>query len=250
MPSPAFDSLAELYDLFQDWERRLPREIGWLVPLLRAHGVETVLDAACGTGAHLEALRAEGFRVAGSDIAPEMIARARARLGADPDLAVASFADAPEHLKARDAVIVPGNSLPNAGTEEESRRSVRSLARLVRPGGLLVLHLLNFPRLVAAGGGLSPVRRVVAEGRQHLFVKLFEVHRDRVVLDVIALVGDGDDWDRHLMRSELWPMSPRWLESEVVAAGLKDLRMTEGFSEVPFSPADSGDLVLTARRPG
>jgi SAM-dependent methyltransferase len=247
----AFDGLADTYDLFQDWERRLPREAGHLVRILRDHGAKTVLDAACGTGAHLAALGRAGFSVAGADIAPAMIARARERLGPDTELHVAPFEEIGGRVGPRDAVLVVGNSLPNAGDEGAVRRSLASLAATVRPGGLLLLHLLNFPRITGSGGGLKPVRRVLAGGREHLFLKLFEVHPEKVVLDVIELVREGGDgpWRETLTRSVLWPVPPEWLAAELAALRLRVVSVTAGFSDLLFDPARSGDLLLTAAKP-
>lgn len=249
-PNPAaFDPLAGLYDLFQDWERRLPREIRRLADLFERHGVRTVLDAACGTGAHLEALARRGYEVAGSDLSREMIDRARARLGGDAELRAIGFEEVGAAFAPRDAVIVVGNSLPNAGDLDAVRRSLASLARAVRPGGLLVLHLLNYPRLVARGGGLSPVRRVAADGREHLFLKLFEIHANRVVLDVIALTGEDGAWTSSLTRSELCPIPPGWLRAELGALGFGIVAETAGFATEPFSPETSGDLLVVAQAP-
>lgn len=249
--SAAFDPLAELYDLFQDWPRRLAREIGFLEPLFRRHGVRSVLDAACGTGTHLKALADRGFSVAGADLSPEMIAKSRDRLGPEVDLHAVPFTDLPLVATPADAVIVVGNSLPNAGGEEDTRESVAALAGLVNPGGLLVLHSLNYPKLVAAGGGLMPPRRVVDGDREHTFLRLFELHEggERVILDVIALTRQGTDLSQRLARSTLWPIPPAWLAREVAATGLSVVSTTAGFSDDPFDPEVSFDVVLVARRP-
>ena len=60
----AFDPLATTYDLFVNWESRLPKEIEFLDDVLSRAGVRTLLDAACGTGMHLLALREKGYEVA------------------------------------------------------------------------------------------------------------------------------------------------------------------------------------------
>jgi len=247
-PNPAFDSLADIYDLFQDWKTRLPREIPILHRILSAESVETVLDAACGTGAHLAALAELGYRVTGSDISPEMVDHADAN-GAGP-VFVAGFDRVGDVVSDQDAVIVLGNSLPNAGTEEDVQSALHGLSGAVRPGGILVLHLLNYPRLIALGGGLGPVRRVAAEGREYLFTKLFEVGSERVVLYVIALIGAGDEWGRRLLRSELCPVDLPWLTGALETAGLTVTEARSGFSDEPFNSETSGDLVLVARKTG
>ena len=45
-----------------------------------------MLDVGCGTGTHLERYADAGCRVTGIDLNPDMVARARRRLGPDADL--------------------------------------------------------------------------------------------------------------------------------------------------------------------
>jgi len=247
-PAPAFDSLADVYDLFQNWETRLPREMGILDRILSGEKVETVLDAACGTGAHLAALAELGYRVTGSDISPEMIDQADTT-GAGP-VFVAGFDRAHDVATDQDAVVVLGNSLPNAGTEEDVQAALHGLAGALRTDGVLVLHLLNYPKLIASGGGLGPVRRVVAGDREYLFTKLFEVGPEKVVLYVIALFGSGGEWGRRLLRSELCPVDLPWLRGALETAGLTLTETRAGFSDEPFDGKTSGDLLLVARKTG
>lgn len=244
----AFDSLADLYDLLTDWDKRLPREVGFLVGILNAEGITRVLDAACGTGAHLVALGEAGFVVSGADLSPRMIERSRLRLGEGTPLATSGFADLPAHLPACEAVLVLGNSLPVAGTEDAVRKSLEGLAASVLPGGLLILHSLNFTKLLAEGGGLRPAREVKDGPRRHMFLKLFEVEPDQVVLHVIAVSWAGDQVAERHFRSELWPIELPWLEAELSALGLTVERAAGGFDNAPFDAKTSGDLLVIARK--
>ena len=252
MNGPSFDTVADLYDLLTDWEKRIPREVGLLDRLFAAAGVKTVLDAACGTGAHLLALSELGYEVAGSDIAPEMVDRTRNRLEGIPgaEVRVADFVGAASGTEPRDAVMVIGNSLPNAGSEDAVRASLAGLDRAVKPGGLLVLHMLNFPALIRSGGGLKPHRRVESNGREYIFLKLFEVHPALVVLDLIALIRDGEEITERLMRSELYPVSPHWLIGVLADLGYEIEETREGFGDHAFDEEASGDLLVVARKPG
>jgi SAM-dependent methyltransferase len=105
------------------------------------------LDAACGTGRHTAFLAARGHRVAGVDTSPAMLARARPRVpGAT--LAVASLTALP----------VPGASVDVAVCAlalmhlPDLRPAIAELARVVRPGGRLVLSDLH-PTTLTLGGG-------------------------------------------------------------------------------------------------
>jgi len=244
----AFDSLADLYDVLTDWDRRLPREVGFLAEILQKAEIKTVLDAACGTGAHLVALEEAGFDVAGADISPRMVERSRLRLGEGATLAVTGFSDLPDHLPPRDAVLVLGNSLPVAGSEEAVREGLRGLANSVSPGGLLILHFMNFAALQGQGGGLRPMREVREGPRRHIFLKLFEVESGKVVLHVIALSWMRDEVSQQHFRSELWPIEWPWLKAELEALGLTVERTTGGFDRTPFDVETSGDLLVIARK--
>ena len=69
------------YDAIYAW-KDYRGEVDRLLSIVqkRVPEARSVLDVACGTGRHLELLRAH-FEVAGVDIDPDMIAVARARLG-------------------------------------------------------------------------------------------------------------------------------------------------------------------------
>jgi hypothetical protein len=143
---------------------------------------------------------------------------------------------------------VLGNSLPVAGSEDAVRESLKGLAAAVSPGGILILHCLNYTKLLEGGGGLRPLREVREGPRRHMFLKLFEVEPEQVVLHVIALSWSGDNVSQRHFRTELWPIEWPWLESELKQLGLSIERTTGGFDRTPFDAKTSGDLFVVARK--
>jgi len=74
-----YEDFSADYDRFVDWPARLAAESPFIERLVpQAGSLCCILDAACGTGMHAVALARQGYQVAGADISPEMIARARA----------------------------------------------------------------------------------------------------------------------------------------------------------------------------
>lgn len=104
-----------------------------------------VLDAACGTGRHSVWLAAQGHEVVGVDASPDMLAQARAKLpGA--------------RFEPGELIALP---LPDASVDAalcalalvhvaDLRPALAELARVVRPGGRIVLSDVH-PFLVALG---------------------------------------------------------------------------------------------------
>lgn len=96
------------------------------------------LDAACGTGRHARHLADRGHQVVGVDVSPEMLARARSRVP-EATLIEADLQRIPAADAAFDLVI-SGLALAHLA---ELSTGVRELARVLRPGGRLVISVLH-----------------------------------------------------------------------------------------------------------
>ncbi|MFD4029607.1 class I SAM-dependent methyltransferase [Streptomyces sp. NPDC058637] len=143
-----------------DWDTRFPDDGPAYAAAVGELGLrpgDTVLDAGCGTGRALPALRAAvgpGGSVIGADLTPAMLeAAARAGRGGSGALLVADAARLPLRAGVLDAVFAAGLISHLAHPE----RDLRELARSVREGGRLALfHPIGRTALAARHGrGLS-----------------------------------------------------------------------------------------------
>jgi SAM-dependent methyltransferase len=134
-----FSRSAELYDAIYASVRDYPREASELDTLIQAKrpGARTLLDVACGTGAHLEHL-AGRYEVDGLDADPEMLAIARRRLPG-VELHQADMADF-DLGKRFDAVVCMFSSIGYVKTEERLRSAAAAFARHLEPGSVLVVE--------------------------------------------------------------------------------------------------------------
>jgi SAM-dependent methyltransferase len=133
-----FSRSARIYDAIYSAIRDYPREAAELDRLIqeRRPGARTLLDVACGTGAHLEHLA--GYEVEGLDLDPEMLAVARERL---PNVQLHEGDMASFDLGKRfDAVVCMFSSIGYVRTEDRLRSAIASMARQLEPGGVLVVE--------------------------------------------------------------------------------------------------------------
>jgi len=179
--------MLEAYDAAApDYDRQVQGD-GWMRNLLwdlyaRLFSAgQTVLDLGCGTGIDAVFLAQRGIRVMGIDASPAMIARSRAKLAA---------ADLADLVNLRVMDIARIGSLPQASfdgiicafaalsTTRELDEVAASVARLLAPRGMLVVHLLNrwslweWLGLLRSGRfgaarrlGRNPVRNFIIGGR-------------------------------------------------------------------------------------
>jgi SAM-dependent methyltransferase len=167
-----YTSRPELYDLeysFKDY----PGEVATLERIVRERnpGAKTLLDVACGTGRHLEHLRAT-FACEGTDIDEGLLDVARRRL---PDVPL-HHGDMRDLDLGRqfDVVTCLFSAIGFVGSPDGLAGAARTFARHLRPGGLALVepwltpdvwvsdrpHLLTYeePELVLARATVSGLR--------------------------------------------------------------------------------------------
>jgi ubiquinone/menaquinone biosynthesis C-methylase UbiE len=153
------------------------------------------LDAACGTGRHARRLAELGHRVVGVDASEAMLAVAAAKVP-DADLRVGTLDALPLDDDAVDLAVC---SLALTHVEDLAG-AVREIARVVRPGGTVVLSDMH-PYTVLLGG-------------------------------VANFPGDGERFELHHVVNELHPVSA--YVDALLGAGLEIRRCLE-----PLIPAEA-----------
>ncbi|WP_240777452.1 class I SAM-dependent methyltransferase [Nonomuraea basaltis] len=141
MPNIAahWDAAADSFDEEPDHGLRDPgvraawagRLAAWL-----PEGPLDVLDLGCGTGSLSLLLAERGHRVAGVDLAPRMVARARAKLAGTGAVVLVGDAARPPVGARRFDVVLARHLL---WTISEPEAALAHWAALLRPGGRLVL---------------------------------------------------------------------------------------------------------------
>jgi glycine/sarcosine N-methyltransferase len=248
-----YDRLAPLFDVLTDWAGRLEVEEPFLLRLLEQIDAHTVLDAACGSGGHALALAERGYDVVGTDISPVMIelARSKATVAKNVSFHVAELGDLARRFSPFDVTLCLGNSLPHLPTEADLMKALADMTSSLRPGGLLVLHNLNYdrrwsvrPRWFAVNSGLVQDRQVLV----WRFADYLDTPRPHINFHIAVFQQSEDGgWSVEVNSTPQRPLFQTDLARLLPAAGLTDIAYYGDLTGTPFVADHSPDLVVVAR---
>jgi SAM-dependent methyltransferase len=230
-----FSRSARIYDAIYGSIRDYPREAAELDRLIqeRRPGAGTLLDVACGTGAHIEHLTT--YEVQGLDLDPEMLAIARERL---PDVTFHQSDMADFDLGKRfDAVVCMFSSIGYVRTKERLRSAIASMARHLESGGALVVE----PWLAPEGWRDRHVGAVFVD-EPELKIARMNVAQSEGSVSIVEfeyLVGTPNGVERFTERHELGLFTVEQYLEAFQAAGLDADHDPEG-------PMGRGLYVATA----
>ena len=249
MTSSRFDDLTDVYEAMIDWPRRLANDEPFFRQLFAQVGTHRIADVACGTGHHAAMFHAWGMDVEAADISPNMIDRARRTFG-EPDglsWAVRSFDQPIPADEPLDTVTCLGNSLALAGDLAIARHAVASMLDAIRPGGLVVLHVLNVWRL-PDGPCLwqKCVRTTLLQG-ESLITKGIQRVGDRAFVHLVVAPLDSPK-DFHSESIPFLAFEAQGLIDLMESAGATDVRVFGNQKSAPYERDSSIDLIVVGSK--
>jgi ubiquinone/menaquinone biosynthesis C-methylase UbiE len=201
-----------------------------------------LLDVPCGFGRHAVALAAAGFRVTGVDRSEPLLAEARRRAGdADwPQLVNADYRDLPFADASFDGALNLFSSLGYLGDEEDTQ-VLAEVARVLRPGGRLVIETMHRDYLVHAFQETD--WRRVGEGRLLLEQRAFDPASGVLLTTQTLIEGSGSRESRTFSQRV-------YAATELVAmlrrAGFAEVRCSGGLDGAPLG-LDTRLVVVATR---
>ncbi len=232
-----------LYDRMVGWEQVMALELPFYLGLLREGSVHDVLDAACGTGRHCIALANAGFHVVGSDISAPMLRVAResiSQAGVRVRLVRSAWANLEHNVtELFDAVLCPGNALPDAQAEADIWRAVLGMSSRARPGGRVVIDIRNFSwiDMTRSGHGLVPLGSVhLPGGDVEQWWWQVEQQGERYLFEVVREVA-GNRQTMGFGQSQR-PVPIDHLLDLVCKSGADDIRVYADYRLTPATPAE------------
>lgn len=248
------------YDEFVDWEKRLGREGPFFADLFADHGVQHVVDVGSGSARHAILFAGWGKTVDAVDPSESMMAEAERNVaeaeetlltvGGEVRLHTGGFGElAALGLGPADAVTCTGNALPHVDGQDGLRAAIEDFAAVLRQGGVLVLHLLNHSRLLAARPrAIPPVVRETAEGTK-VFLRVIDYLDEDMGFrfEFLTLVRDAaGTWTTQARHSVHQALPLELLDSELRLAGFTDTRAFGSHDMKPLDLESDESVVIVA----
>lgn len=236
--------------IFRDWEASVRRQGDVLDKLIRAEmpDADTVLDCACGIGTQAIGLALHGYNVRATDISPAAVRRARSEarnFGVKIFFGDADFRDLARVVDGTfDVVIACDNSIAHLLTDGDLTLAAASMREKLVPGGLLLLSIRDYDRLVQEKPHAQPPNILdTPEGRRVSF-QVWDWAEDgrSYRLSHFILKQSGERWTTQVSTTQL-----RALQRAEVNAVLE----RTGFEQIAWHmPEATGyhQPIVTARR--
>lgn len=245
-----YDRIAKEYDQITSADARAQRAKEFVKELLRRHRIASALDVACGTGMYTIPLALAGVRTAGADLSAPMLEQARGR-AAKAGAGIEWLCEPMQTLAGKiekkfDALLCMGNSIPHLLEEADLDDTLAGFARMLTPGGLVVIQLLNYARILAAG------ERIVDIDRQgdSQYVRFYDFLPGRVRFNILQIQWQGPhcrhQLDSTLLRPYLW----NELRDAMERNGLGATQAFGGLGFQEFSAEKSETVMLMGKAAG
>jgi SAM-dependent methyltransferase len=247
-----YDELGEGYERMINWKARIEREGAFFRDLFEERGTQSVLDVGCGTGHHAIEFARWGLSAAGCDISAEMLRLAErnaSEAGVIVDFFEAGFADVDKKAGNQkfDAAICIGNSLPHLLSQRELDSAMRSIKRILSPGGVFVSQIRNYARILRDDLRFMPPTSAEHGGKEYVFFRMLDINGpESIDFNIIRLVRESKKWTHSVQTTRLRPILKTHMTSALERAGFKKTRHYADYSLTRFGINKTLDLITVA----
>ncbi len=204
----------------------------------------TALDAGAGTGFYSLLMAQSGVQVSALDVSSEMIRHLKANAKKKKlslNARVGRFSDIRKIFTRKyDAVFCLGNSLPHLRTKRELYRSIKNFIHVLKPGGVLILQLLNYDHILKNRERILSVK----ENDKQIVVRFYDYGKTNILFNVLSLERKGTVWLPALQSIWLHPWRLAELKKLLTETGCCKIQVYNSLLLDRFQPSLLKDLIL------
>lgn len=263
-PEAFYGQLSSEYDHMIRFENRLKAERPVFEKLIEKYPIKSVLDAACGTGMHVIMLNQLSINVLGADISPDMLDQAEKnakRWNCDSRFILSSMQKLDQKItNTFDAIYCLGNSLPHLLQEKDLRQALSAFHKLLNPGGIVVIGMINFARVRRNNERILSVNRTGQSGGHSTlggrtgrtgdteFIRFYDIGEESFYFNILTINWQNGKAAYQLQTTELKPYTQPWLETELSKTGFHANDFFGSLHLEPFIEEKSKNLVIISRK--
>jgi SAM-dependent methyltransferase len=209
----------------------------------RLVGCGRLLEVGCGTGLRTVLLAAPEREIEALDMDADLLAQARARhAGPGIDYRAGDMRTIGLKFPAGrfDGLVCLGNTLPHLSGPFESESFLAGAARVLAPGGLLAVQMLNYDFLAR----MRVTELPVIETARAVFRRFYAWREDSVGFRAVLELKDGTRLENEI---PLRPIGKDELEG-FLANDFPQAEWFGGYDGRPFRPDNPVTVVLARRR--
>jgi SAM-dependent methyltransferase len=243
-PKEFYSNLADFYDQMTDLNTRLQKWESVFRQFFDTYPSNSVLDIGCGTGIHLMVLRRLGIPAIGMDISISMLQKARNHFQTYQykiPIFAADLSNIPLKRESYfDTIICLGNTIPHITEPKILERIFKEHGQLLHSGGILVLQLLNYTRI------LKQRKRLIkaTHSPDRSMIRFYDFLDPLLQFNVVEIKQEGHvNWNS----VPLYPYQYHELQEYLQMAGFSIIEFYSSLTMQPFDPHISNDLVVVAR---
>jgi ubiquinone/menaquinone biosynthesis C-methylase UbiE len=241
-----YEDFAERYDLTLGLSgEHDPQLVEFFHQLFIQNNVQTLLDCACGTGRHLPLFQSIGCQVTGSDISGSMLQQARQnliRLGSDIPLYQVDFRQLPGYFHQQFDAVMCLAAIGFMPGEMEFLKAFKSMAQVLRPGGILVLTTMPTDRQ------WKERPRFILNSSRRDFSRIFAIDyfEHSACFNILDIFHNCEASELKVWSAELYPLLRDDQERLMLVAGFRAIDFYGSFDFSPYDKSQSNNLITVA----
>jgi SAM-dependent methyltransferase len=237
-----YDSISGIYGSMIDFQKNLDLRISAYKNIFPRQG--KVADIGCGIGLDSIALATNGHNITAFDVSPLMIEETKSnatKYNLNIDVLVHSFETIPKtYYGMFSNVVSVGNTIAHL-SPAQLKRAIKKIFSLLRPGGKVFLHILNYPLIIKES---KRINNIAVRDKQ-VIIRFYDLGKKKIDFNILSFPVENPK-EYNLVTTIHYPHSKKLIDNCLERAGFNKIKFSKNFNGESFNLNNSKDLFIEA----